>query len=91
MYSVFLRPHARRALKKLQKTEQIEITQALELLAENPFASPNVDRIEGSRDPAFRLRVGRYRALYILITSNHTIEVIDVFLKTGNQDYRQRL
>lgn len=89
MYRIVLRKRFERAFADLDKETQRIIVGALERLAVDPFASPNVKRISGVRESAYRLRVGRWRVLYFLISKEKTIEVIELFLKTSDKDYRR--
>ncbi|MBI4599158.1 type II toxin-antitoxin system RelE/ParE family toxin [Candidatus Uhrbacteria bacterium] len=61
----------------------------MERLAADPFASPHVRKIAGVTYPAYRLRVGRWHVLYLLITEDKTIEAIELFLKTSQKEYRK--
>ncbi len=62
---------------------------ALEQLADDPFSSRQVKKIAGVKESAYRLRVGRWRVLYLLITEDKTIEVLELFLKTSDKEYRK--
>lgn len=91
MYQVKVRARFERAIKKLDKELQRTIIHELEVLAENPFAHQNVRKISGTDKPFYRLRIDRWRVLYILITKEHVIEVIDIFIKQSDNDYKKRL
>ncbi len=91
MYQVKVRARFERAIKKLDKELQRMIIHEIEILAEDPFAHQNVRKIGGTDKPFYRLRIGRWRVLYILITKDRIIEVIDLFLKQSDNDYKKRL
>lgn len=91
MYQVKVRTRFERAIKKLDKKLQRIIIHELEILAKDPFAHQNVRRIIEANKPFYRLRIGRWRVLYILITKDHVIEVIDLFIKQSDNDYKKRL
>ncbi len=91
MYKVKVRSRFERAIKKLDKETQRIVIRELEILAEDPFAHQNVRKISGIDKPFYRLRIGRWRVLYILITKDGIIEVIDLFLKQSDNDYKKRL
>lgn len=91
MYRVKVRARFERAIKKFDKELRRVIISELEILAQDPFAHQHIRKISGTNKPFYRLRIGRWRVLYILITTEKTIEVIDVFLKQSDSDYRARL
>lgn len=86
MYRIVVRKRFERVFANLDKETRKALIVALEGLATNPFASPQVKRISGVKEPAYRFRVGRWRVLYLLITEERTIEVIELFLKTSDKD-----
>lgn len=90
MYDIVFRTRFERTFKKLDAKTQAELLTAVASLADDPYAHPNIRKIAGVRQHAFRLRVGRWRILYFIITKKHTIEVIDLFIKKSNSDYTKR-
>ena len=46
--------------------------QKIEELRENPFPH-KVKRVEGRKDKTFRIRVGDYRILYVIIQNNNLL------------------
>ncbi len=88
MYRVVLSSHYRRAFKKLNSRDQKRIDRAVSLLVDDPFLCVNIESIKGVREKAFRLRVGRYRVVYFVITKDFVVEVLGLFLKKGKEDYQ---
>ena len=78
MYQVVFRSRFERTFKKLDRKTQVLILDELERLAEDPFDHPKIRAIVGVRQKAFRLRVGRWRVLYIVLSKEMTLEVIDL-------------
>ena len=91
VYQIIYQPRVERIFKKMDKDVQALILSELERLAHSPLRHPNIRRLEGISEPGFRLRVGRWRVLYLLFHPGQTIEVIDVFMKKSGADYRRRL
>ncbi len=91
VYQITYQPHVQRLFKKMDKSTQVEILSELERLAQDPLHHPHIKRLAGISEPGFRLRVGRWRVLYLLFHTNQIIEVIDIFMKKSGTDYRRRL
>lgn len=89
MYVVKLRTSAFRSLKKLPVDQQLLVVDALRELAESPFTSKKVKRLKGASAPLYRFRVGRARVVYIVVTSEELLDVIDIFIRKGDSDYRR--
>ncbi len=88
MYQVVFRSRFERSFKKLDRKTQLLILDELDRLAKDPFSHPHTRAIVGVKQKAFRLRVGRWRVLYLVLTKEMTLEVIDLFLRQGKSDYR---
>lgn len=88
MYHVLFRSRFERVFKKLDHTTQRFILNAVSELAKDPFSHPNIRLIIGTKQKAYRLRIGRWRVLYFVITKEKTIEIIDLFLRKGRDDYK---
>ena len=57
---------AAKALRRMQRKTANAILEAIRVIAADPFARHrNVERVKGLKD-AFRLRLGDWRALYIV-------------------------
>lgn len=91
MYQLIFRTRFERVFKKLDKQTRQKIIIALELMAEDPFAFPNIRLIVSVKQQAYRLRIGRWRVLYFLISKDQVIEVVDLFMKKGHDDYQKRI
>lgn len=87
MYEVVFRSRFERTFKKLDHKIQGLILDELDRLARDPFRHPQVRAIAGVKQKAFRLRVGRWRVVYLILTKELILEVIDLFLRQG-KDYR---
>lgn len=87
MYAVVFRSRFERTFKKLDRTIQALILDELDCLAKDPFHHPQVKAIVGVKQKAYRLRVGRWRILYFILTKELKLEVLDLFLRQG-KDYR---
>jgi len=57
---------ARKFLKRLDKTNWGRIIEKIEELRKDPF-SHKVKRVEGRKEKTFRIRVGDYRILYVVL------------------------
>ncbi len=91
MYEIIFRARFEKEFKKLDKKTQILILDKLEDLIKNPLQHPQIRRIAGVKQMAFRIRVGRWRVLYIVITKDKIVGVLDIFLRKGASDYRRRI
>lgn len=80
-----------RAMKKIDAESRIEIVTAIEELARDPFDNRNVKALAGTNEPYYRLRVDRWRVVYLIVRDDRVIEVVDVFMKKSSADYRKRL
>ena len=75
MYRIQIEAEADKALRRMPRNTALRIRSKLLALAEDPFArNPNVKRLSG-RD-AWRLRIGGWRALYTLDTTNQIISIM---------------
>lgn len=88
MYEVVFSSRFERTFKKLDKLTQQIILDAVAVLARNPFDTAQIKKIVGVKQNAFRLRVGRWRILYIVLTKQERLEVVDLFIRRGRDDYR---
>lgn len=88
MYKVVFTSRFERTFKKLDKLTQQMILDAVAPLAQDPFGSAQIKKIVGVKQNAFRLRIGRWRVLYVVFTKQETLEVVDLFMRKGRDDYR---
>ncbi len=75
-YAVRYERRVEKQLAALPRREQMRIIAAVERLALDPFASPNVKALVGT--DAYRLRVGSYRVIYLLDSRDLIVIVVDV-------------
>lgn len=64
MYTVELRPSARRELLKLPRPDQRRLIRAMDALADNPRPR-GIKKLAGP-DDLYRIRVGDYRVVYTI-------------------------
>lgn len=64
-YKIELRPAARRDLKDLPRDVLDRISRKISALAENP-RPPGMEKLSGSEEDFYRIRVGDYRVLYTI-------------------------
>lgn len=83
MAEVFFRPRALRGFKSASKLEQVKIKSAINTLESGKFP-PHTKKLEG-HSAGYRIRVGRWRILFILGKSE--IDIVDIFIKKGASDY----
>jgi len=82
-YDVRLVPEAVRALDRLDDRTRRSITRALRRLAEDP-RPPGSRRLSGevlvdrTRRPAWRIRVGQYRAVYVVLEQRVIVLVVRI-------------
>ena len=91
MYEIVFWKRFVRALKKIEPNAQREIVEAIERLADNPYDDRDVKPLAGTKEPYYRLRISRWRVIYLIIRDDKVIEVVDVFMKKSEADYRKRL
>jgi|GEM_PF-776006 len=86
MFKLFFRKKAFKILKAIERKHQLRINSALNELKKGQFDKYNIEKIKGT-DKGYRLRIGRWRILFILISREKRIEIVDIFLKKGKGDY----
>ncbi|OXS59374.1 hypothetical protein B1A99_11970 [Cohnella sp. CIP 111063] len=78
MYSIEIDKDALKYLQKLERPLRIRITNALQVLLENPFHSElDIKRLKGT-ESEFRLRVGSHRVIYSVENQKLMIYVIKI-------------
>lgn len=90
MFKVFIKSRAEREFTKLSSDLKQEFYQEFKKLARDPFRHSHTRKIRGT-DRGYRLRVGRWRILFTLFSKQKRIEIVDIFLKKGKENYRKRL
>jgi len=88
MFKVFITSRAEREFAKLPGDLKEKFYREFKKL-EDPF-SLDIKKISGTEN-GYRLRVGRWRILFALFLKEKRIEIVDVFLKKGKEDYFKRI
>jgi len=89
MFRVYFTSRADRELNGLSQELKQRIYNELKILSENPFLHPQVRKVEGTKF-GYRLRLGRWRILFAVFPKEKRIEVVDIFMKKGKEDYEKR-
>ena len=89
MYKVIIKPQAERQFAKLPAEFKEKFYEELKKLSADPFVRHQTKKIQGTKT-GYRLRLGRWRILFALFSKEKRIEVVDIFLKKGNEDYKKR-
>jgi mRNA interferase RelE/StbE len=87
-YRMVFRKSAEREFAKLDQELKRSIIERLESLAKDPYKATNVKKVLGFRN-GYRLRLGRWRIFYLVWDNEKEIEVIDIFMEKGKEDYRR--
>lgn len=86
MTKISLRPRAIEGLKIASEEYRRRLNETLDILKHGSFP-PHTKKLGGKVD-GYRTRVGGWRILFIINDSD--IDVVDIFLKKGRDDYRRR-
>lgn len=87
-YEVWTDPGFRRELGELREPDRNAVLTGLRGLATHPIEHPNVVRLKGTPYPgSFRLRIGRFRVLGIVLEGPGLILLTTFFLKKRESDY----
>lgn len=89
MYKVIIKPRAEHEFKQMPNELKKKFYKEFENLSINPFTSSHIKKIRDTKF-GYRLRIGRWRILFSLFTNEKRIEVVDIFLKKGKEDYNKR-
>ncbi len=84
-YGVKLMPGARRGLEAVPEDVRERVAEALRRLSDNP-RPPGCRKVE-SRDPLWRIHVGRYRGIYTVFDKDRLVVVVRVS-KRGERTYK---
>ena len=90
MLRIFFSPRAEKEFDELSVELKQEFYTEFKRLSENPFLHPQVRKIEGTKF-GYRLRLGRWRILFALFSKEKRIEIVDIFLKKGKENYRKMI
>lgn len=88
MLLIFFSSHGDRAFRGVPDGIQQHIIEELESLAADDLWYRRVRKLHGV-ESQYRLRIGRWRVLFLL--TGNEIEILDVFMKKGKEDYRRRV
>lgn len=89
MFELEVRPKALRALRKVERKVQLELNSALDTLRAGDFRGLDIKKIEDTKH-GHRIRIGRWRILFVLFLKERRAEIVDIFLKKGKDDYQKR-
>lgn len=80
MWKVLIENNALKFLESLEKRRSENIKEALRSLRESPYHDihGNKKEIKGTSKSAFRLRIGDYRAFYIIEAEDRTVKVTEI-------------
>lgn len=88
MFRILFSSHGARAFEDVPHNVKEGIIQELESLADDVSWYRRVKKLKGSEN-RYRLRIGRWRVLFVL--QNKEMEVMDIFMKKGKEDYRRHI
>lgn len=72
-YKILFKKSAEKDLRRIDKKQIPRIVSAIQELAENPL--PTASRKLVGSNKSYRLRVGDYRVIYLLLNEENTIEI----------------
>ncbi len=81
MWTVLIEESAVKFLDSLNKRRREHIKEGLRLLRESPYPGQGLGdkkEIKGSSKSAFRMRIGDYRAFYVLEENKKTIKITEI-------------
>lgn len=76
MWSVEFSRDAVKALMRMPRDQALRIRRKIDELARDPYNAPNVKKL--TEHPGFRLRVGDWRIVYLLIEERVVIHVVRI-------------
>jgi len=89
MYKVIIKPRAERQFAKLPDELKKKFCEEFKKLSVNPLAHPQIKKIKDTKF-GYRLRLGRWRILFAVFSKEKQIEIVDMFLKKGRENYKRR-
>ena len=89
MFRVIITLRAEKEFVKLPQNLKQKFYEEFEKLSVNPFTHPKVKKIRDT-EFGYRLRIGRWRILFALFSKEKRIEIVDIFIKKGREDYLKR-
>jgi len=89
MFEVQLTKRAERGFAKLSDNLKQKFYKEFKRLSINPFGHSQVKKIQDT-EFGYRLRIGRWRVLFAMFSNEKRIEIVDIFIEKGKDDYRKR-
>ena len=91
MWSVFIEENALKFLDSLDKRRAESIKENLRLLKESPYpghGSGDKKEIKSSSKSAFRMRIGDYRAFYVIEEKQKIVKITEIMTaETAHKKY----
>lgn len=88
MFQVIIKPKAEKEFTKLPANLKQDFFSEFKKLAVSPFQQ-NVKKIKGTGF-GYRMRIGRWRVLFVLFLKEKKIEIVDIFMEKDKSDYNKR-
>ncbi|MCK4453924.1 type II toxin-antitoxin system RelE/ParE family toxin [Candidatus Parcubacteria bacterium] len=89
MFEVQLTKRAEREFAELADNLKQKFYKEFKRLSIDPFGHPQVKKVQDT-EFGYRLRIGRWRILFALFSKEKRIEIVDIFIEKGKDDYRKR-
>lgn len=77
IFEVHLGTKAQKFMKTAEKTLHDRLFKKLERLGDDPFP-PDAKKVAGQKEKTYRVRVGDYRILYLVLLEERTVLVVDI-------------
>lgn len=90
MRQVYFRSSVLKIFEGLERKLQGKIIDALKKISKGKWEKLDAQKVKGVKN-GWRLRVSRWRVLYLVVKRKQRIEVIDIFLKKADSDYTKRI
>ena len=89
MFEVRLTKRAEREFTRLPDNLKQKFYNEFKKLSVDIFEHPQVRKIQDT-EFGYRLRIGRWRILLAVFSKEKRIEIVDIFIEKGKDDYRKR-
>lgn len=89
MIRIYFAARAEKEFSRLSYTLKQKFYLEFEKLESGSFVHADIKKLSGT-EFGYRLRIGRWRVLFALFLKEKRIEVVDIFLKKGREDYKKR-
>lgn len=76
MWSIEFSRDAAKALMRMPRDQAVRIRRKIDELARDPANAPNVKKL--TEHPGYRLRVGDWRVVYLLVDDRLVIQVVRI-------------